>query len=350
MRRIKISNKYVGENEPCFIIAEAGINHNGDINIAKKMIDIAKDCGVDAVKFQTFTAKNFIRGKKETYEYKSQGKKVKESMLKMFQRHEFKRSEWEEIAAYCRKKKIIFFSTPQDTENLNLLLEIGIPAIKVGSDDLINSPLLEEYSKKGLPMLISTGMAYMSEIDEAVKIIKKYNNELIIFHCVSSYPTNFDELNLNVIKTLQTNYSDCIIGFSDHSEGTVAAIISTALGSKVFEKHFTLDKNMKGPDHRFSADPSELKEIVKKIRTTELYLGSPDKKPTAKEIKIRKIAHRSIVAIIDILKGEVLTKENLSFKRPGTGLPPKLIKNILGKKAKKNIKKNEIINLSDISE
>ena len=341
--RIRIGGKILGEGEPCFIVAEAGINHNGDINIAKQMIDVAKNCGVDAIKFQTFTARNFVRDEKQQYEYQTQGKRVKESMLKMFERHEFKQEEWAEIASYCKCKEIVFFSTPQDVENLDLLLTIGIPAIKIGSDDLINLPLLEEYSKIGLPIIISTGMAYESEIADAVKTIEENFREIAILHCVSSYPADLRDLNMRKIASLIKEYPDHVIGFSDHSEGTLAATISIALGAKIFEKHFTLDKNMYGPDHRFSADPDELRTLVKEIRKVESALGSPMLEPNTNEKNMRKQCHRSIVAAKDIQKDEVLTEDHLAMKRPGTGLSPKHYFALIGKKAKKQIKKGELL-------
>ncbi len=346
--QIKIADRPVGEGCPCFIIAEAGINHNGDISIAKKMIDFAVDCGVDAVKFQTFTAKEFISNEDEIYEYKSQGKTVKESMLKMFERNEFAEEEWGEIADYCKRKEVIFFSTPQNLSDLKLLLKIGVPAIKVGSDDLINLPLLEEYSKKGLPMIISTGMAYLSEIDEAIRIIEKNNKELAVLHCVSSYPAEFEELNLRKINTLKKAFPKCVIGFSDHSKGIMAGITVVALGAKILEKHFTLDKNMPGSDHWFSADPKELEDLIKGVRNIEKSLGSSDIKPTEKEIEMRELCHRSITVSQDIKKGEILTKENITMQKPGTGLAPKFIDFVVGRKAKQDIKKGELITLEKI--
>ena len=348
MKSIKISDKLIGGQEPCFIIAEAGINHNGDINIAKKMIDLAVEAGVDAVKFQTFTAKEFISSENEMYEYKSQGKAVKESVLKMFERNEFSQEQWKEIAEHCKQKGIIFFSTPQDLSNLEILLKIGIAAIKVGSDDLVNLPLLQEYSKKGLPMIVSCGMAYLSEIDEAARIIKSSNGNLAILHCVSSYPAEFKELNLEKIKNLRNIFPDCVIGFSDHSEGAIAAIVAVALGAKIIEKHFTLDKNMPGPDHWFSADPEELKELVRQIRKTEESLGSPIIKPAESEIKMRLACYRSITALQDIKKGEILTKENIAAKRPGTGILAKFAPLVIGRESGQDIKKGELISFDKI--
>jgi N-acetylneuraminate synthase/N,N'-diacetyllegionaminate synthase len=227
-------------------------------------------------------------------------------------------------------------------------MRLGVPAIKVGSDDLVNLPLLEKYAKKKLPMIISTGMAYESEIKDAVKTIERENNQIAILHCVSSYPADIEELNLSKINTLKEKYPNHIIGFSDHSQGTLAIKIAVAGGAKIIEKHFTLDNNMKGPDHRFSANPLELKNIVKEIREVEKALGKSKLEPTIKEIKMRKICHRSIVALKNITKDEILTEDNITVKRPGTGLPPKHIKDVIGKKAKKDIKKNELISLEGI--
>jgi sialic acid synthase SpsE len=344
-----IAGKKIGEGHPAFIIAEAGINHNGNIDIAKKMIDAAKNSDVDAIKFQTFKAKDFVSNECEKYIYESKGKKVTESMLKMFERVEFTEEEWKQIANYCKKKKIIFFSTPQNVSDLKMLLKIGVPAIKVGSDDLVNLPLLKEYSKNKLPIIISTGMAYENEIKEAIRTIEKNNKNIALLHCVASYPAEIEELNLRKILTLKEKYHNHIIGYSDHSKGSLAAEISISLGAKIFEKHFTLDNNMEGPDHRFSANPVELKSIVERIRTVEKALGKKDLVPNIKEKTMRKICHRSIIAQKDIKRGEILTMKNISIKRPGTGLPPKYLKKVLGKKAKKDIKKNELIKMEALS-
>jgi N-acetylneuraminate synthase/N,N'-diacetyllegionaminate synthase len=343
-----IEGKKIGDSSPCFIIAEVGINHNGDINIAKKMVDLAVDCGVDAVKFQTFTAKEFISNEEDTYKYKSQGKEVEESALKMFERNEFKEDQWKEIVDYCRSKGIIFFSTPKNLSNLELLLRVGIPAIKVSSANLVNLPVLRDYSKKKIPMIISTGMAYLSEVDEAVRIIKENNSDLAILHCVSSYPVNFEKLNFRKMDTLKSAFPDCVIGFSDHTEGSIAAIIATALGAKILEKHFTLDKNMPGPDHWFSADPRELKELVEGVRNIEKSLGSSEIKPTDDEIKTRLVSHCSITANQEIKKGKTITEEMIAMKRPGTGLLSKFIPFVVGRKAKKDIEKGELIILEKL--
>ncbi|MBL4933546.1 N-acetylneuraminate synthase family protein [Clostridium paridis] len=350
MNLIKINEeRYIGENQPVFIIAEAGINHNGDIKIAKKMIDSAKKCGVDAVKFQTFKAEEFISDRDEVYVYKSQGKEITESMYEMFKRYEFNEKEWIDIANYCKEKDIIFFSTPQNPSDLDFLLSIvDMPIIKVGADDLTNLELLKYYASKGKPMIISAGMAYISEIEEASETIRgESNNDLAILHCISSYPADAEEVNLRKMNTIK-NAFDAIVGFSDHTMGNEAAVMAVTLGAKIIEKHFTLDKNMAGPDHWFSADIDEMKKLVYSIRFAEKAMGSSRVKPTEKEMEMRRIARRSIIAKKDLLAGHIIDKNDIEFKRPGEGLPPKFAQYLIGKKITKTVRSKEIINFENI--
>jgi N-acetylneuraminate synthase/N,N'-diacetyllegionaminate synthase len=349
MRTIRLGNRSVGEEEPCFIIAEIGINHNGDMDIAKKMIDEAIGCGVDAVKFQVFKAEEFVSDLSSNYTYKSEGKVITEPMLDMFKRHEFEADEWRGIFEYCKKKKIEFFVTPQNSSDLDFVLSIiDIPAIKVGSDDLTNLELLEYYAKKNKPIIISAGMAYLSEIEDAVNTIQATGNkDLIILHCISSYPADAEEVNLKKILTIKQAF-DVIVGFSDHTVGYTASIGAVVLGAKVIEKHFTLDKNLPGPDHWFSANPDEMRELVQEIRFIEKALGNSIIKPTPKEMEMRKMARRSIIASKEIKKGDTITRDMISFKRPGTGLPPKFKDYLIGKMAKIEIKKNEQITFDKI--
>jgi len=349
MKKIKIANRVVGQGQPCFIVAEMGINHNGDINSAKKMIDVAKECGVDAIKFQTFKAEEFVSNPDGTYSYKSQGREVTESMLGMFKRYEFSERRWKDIFNYCKKNNIICFSTPQNLSDLDFLLKIvDLPIIKVGSDDLTNLELLKYYASKNRPMIISAGMAFISEIEDAVNIIREEgNNDLVVLHCVSSYPPEPEEVSLKKMLTIRRAFN-VIVGFSDHTIGNTAAIVAVALGAKVIEKHFTLDKNLPGPDHWFSSDPEELFQLIQAVRYTEKSLGNYIIKPTPKEMEMRKIARRSIVAARDITAGGKIAKDMIEFKRPGTGLPPKFLKYILNKKARKKIKKNQLITFREI--
>jgi N,N'-diacetyllegionaminate synthase len=349
MNKIKLTDqRSVGEGEPCLIIAEIGINHNGDVSIAKKMIDVAKESGADVVKFQTFKAKEFVSNPEATYTYKSQGKSVTESMLKMFERYEFNESQWKELFTYCQKKGILWASTPQNPSDLDFLLSISdVILVKVGSDDLTNLKLMKYYASKNKPMIISAGMAYESEIADAVEMIKPLNKQLAVLHCISSYPAAVEQVNLKKMKTIRDKFN-VVVGFSDHTEGTLAASMAVGLGANIVEKHFTLDKNLPGPDHWFSSSPEELKELVDSIRYVEKAMGTEAIVPTEKEMDMRKLARRSIVAAKDIQMGEKILEASLDIKRPGTGLPPKEIDRVINKKAKQDIKKDELITLDKL--
>lgn len=341
---LKIGKKLVGQGFPVYIIAEAGINHNGSVDCAKEMIRCAKNCGVDAIKFQIFKAAEFVSNSKDLYTYHSQGKPVTESMLEMFRRYEFTSDEWEEIFSFCKKQKIDFFATPQNPSDLDFLLTIvDVPVIKVGSDDLTNLELMAYYAKKGKPLIISAGMAYLGEIEDAVNVIRESGNpELAVLHCISSYPTEAGDIHLRKMLTLRQAFN-VVTGFSDHTRGSVAAIGAVALGASIIEKHFTMDKNMAGPDHWFSSDPKELADLVHSIRYIERSMGNPQIRPTEKESDMRSLARRSIVASMAIKKGDTITRDSIDFKRPGTGLPPKYLPYIIGRKAKSWIRKNSQI-------
>lgn len=338
------ATRSIGGNAPVFIIAEAGINHNGNVEIAKKMIDTAAKCGADAIKFQTFKAEEFIADPKETYTYYSQGEKVTESMLEMFKRNEFSREDWKEIVEHCNKAGILFFTTPQNLSDLEFMQEITeLPLIKVGADDLTNLPLLKSYARKGIPMIISAGMAYLSEIEDAVAGIKGSGNpHLAVLYCVSSYPAAPEEVGMHKMKTIADAF-DVVTGFSDHTIGNEAAILATAFGAKIIEKHFTLDKSFAGPDHWFSSDPAELEQLIASIRKTELMMKGNIVAPSDNELMTRKACRRSIVASSLIREGEVITEEKITFKRPGTGLPPKMQEYVVGRRAKKDIHAGELI-------
>lgn len=344
MPNIKIGNREIGEWEPCYIIAEIGINHNGDLSLMKQTIDKVKECGVNAVKFQVFKTEEFISDKTATYTYQLENKDFTESMYEMFKRYEFTIDEWKQIFDYCEKKDIERFITPQNPSDLDFILSFtNLPAIKVGSDDLTNLELLAYYATKKKPLIISAGMAYISEIEDAVNVIRKAGNDnLAVLHCVSSYPAESVEVNLRKIITIRDAFN-VVVGFSDHTIGPFSAIGAVALGASIIEKHFTTDKELPGPDHWFSANPKEMKELVSAVRFIEEALGSQEIKPTLKELEMRKIARRSIVASKTIQKGEIIRREALEFKRPGTGLAPKFLKEIIGKKAKQDIQINDLI-------
>lgn len=340
--KIKIGNKLISKESPCFIIAEAGVNHNGSVKLAKKLIDKAKEAGVDAVKFQTFKTENIvtIKAKQAKYQMKNIGKQESQSQYMMLKRLELSSSDFRNLKRYCDKKKIIFLSTPHSGKKDVDLISKLCPAIKVGSGDLTNLPILEYIAKKQLPIILSTGMATLKEVKEAVKTILPTNKKLILLHCTTNYPTPLNEVNLKAILTMRREFK-LPIGYSDHTEGINVSLVAVAFGACVVEKHFTLDKNLPGPDHKASLEPKELKEMVKVIRETEKALGSGIKKPTKSEEKIKKVVRKSIVANIDIQKGSKIVTDMLIIKRPGTGeIKAKDYYKLLGKKSKRDIKKN----------
>ncbi len=326
-KTLVVGNRKIGQGYPCFIIAEIGINHNGDINLAKDMVYKAKECGVDAVKFQTFKACEFVSDPNQTYTYYSEGKKITESMMTMFERYELSKEAWREIFDYCKSLDILVFSTPQNKTDLDFLLSlVDLPLIKVGADDLTNLDLLEYYASKGRPLIISAGMAYLSEIEDAVNTIRDTGNEnFAVLHCVSSYPALANEMNLKKIQTINRAFN-VVTGFSDHSIGSYAAVGAVTMGASIFEKHFTMNKNLPGPDHWFASDPDELKSIVTGIRFIEEALGSYEIKPTENELEMREICRRSIVAKRKINCGQEITIDDICYKRRRDRVTTKIFK------------------------
>ena len=348
MNKILIKNFEIHSKSVPFIIAEAGLNHNGDIEKALEMINVAKNAGADAIKFQTFKADEIVTDESLTFTYKSQGKMVTESQLELFKRCELERDEFFEIKKKCDQENIIFLSTPQNKGDLDLLLEIGIPAIKVGSDDFTNTPLLKSYSTTGLPMIISCGMASFNEIKEtlnALDSLEKYPTILML--TTSQYPTPPDNVNLLKLKNLSEHFPGLILGYSDHTQGILASSLAVAFGAKVFEKHFTLDKNLPGPDQWFSEDQTGLKLWANSIRTAHQMLGSGELIPTKYEEEMKVLARRSIVALCDIEKDEVFTENNIGSRRPGNGLPPTMVDKIYGRRSFKKIRKGELLQAGD---
>lgn len=346
--KIKLGDHVIGHNTLPFIVAEAGINHNGEIEKAFKMIEIAKQTGLNAIKFQTFKADEFIADSKQTFTYKSQGKEITESMLEMFKRYEFTRDDWFKIKKKCDDEKILFLSTPQNRSDLDLILELGVPAIKVGSDDFTNLPLLKDYATTKLPLILSCGMANLSEIHEALDTVGALDDyPTILLLTTSQYPTPTKDVNLLKLQTLSNVFPKILLGFSDHTQGPLASSLAVAMGATLFEKHFTLNHNLAGPDHWFSEDPQGLSDWVNSIRTAFKMLGNAALLPTEEEYNMKKLARRSIVAIRDIDKDEILDSNNIGLKRPGTGLPPKFIDQIFGFRSTKKIKKADLIQFGD---
>lgn len=331
----------------CFIIAEAGVNHNGDINIAKKLVDKAKEAGVDAIKFQTFRAENLVTKEAPKAEYQKETT-GDGSQFEMLKKLELSLEDHITLKRYCEEKGIMFISTPFDFESVDLLEKTDVSLYKVSSGDLTNLPLLSYIANKNKPIILSTGMANLGEVEEAVETISKAGNDrIILLHCTSNYPTAYEDVNLRAMLTMKEAFK-LPVGYSDHTIGIEIPIAAVALGAKVIEKHFTLDRNMKGPDHRASIEPDELKIMVRSIRNIELAMGDGIKRCNKSEENIRKVARKSIVAGRDISKDEVITINNISFKRPEFGLKPKYVDLVVGKKARRNIKVNEFITFNDV--
>ncbi len=348
MIRVKIGDRLIGEGQPCFIIAEAGVNHNGDVNIARKLIDVAREAGADAVKFQTFTAEEVVTPGAEKAGYQKETTSPEESQLDMIKKLELSEKDFEDLFNYARKKGIIFLSSPFDKGSADLLDRLGLPAFKIASGEINNFPFLKYVAAKGKPMILSTGMSTLKEVAEAVDVIRNEGiEEIVLLHCVSCYPARIEDTNLRVMETLRQAF-DLPVGLSDHSLGIIVPIAAVVLGACVIEKHFTLDKNLPGPDHRASLEPGELKEMVRAIRDVEKALGDGVKQPTAEEEEVKKVARRSIIARVDISEGVIITQDMLVLRRPGTGIEPKNLDKVVGKKAKRKIKSGELIAFAEL--
>jgi N,N'-diacetyllegionaminate synthase len=349
MTVVKIADRQIGEGRPCFIIAEAGVNHNGDIGLAKKLIDAAHEAGADAVKFQTFKAEAIVTADAEKAEYQKVTTGSRETQIEMLKKLELKHEDFRELFTYARNKGIIFLSSPFDSDSVDLLDRLGVTAFKIPSGEITNIPLLRHIAGKGKPVILSTGMSDIDEVKEAVKVLRKNGaGEIVLLHCVSAYPARVEETNLRAMATLRRQFN-LPVGLSDHTVGIHVPVAAVALGASVIEKHFTLDKKLPGPDHRASLEPGELKEMVAAIRDIEKALGDGIKRTTAEEADTKKAARRSLVTAKDIPAGTVITGDMLDIKRPGTGLEPKFIIDIIGKKAVKALKSGEIITLDKVT-
>lgn len=346
-KKIKIGNKEVGFNKPVFVIAEAGVNHNGSIGLALKLVDVAKKSGADAVKFETFKAEQVALASAHmaAYQIKNIGKT--ESQVAMLKKLELDEKFYKPIMAHCKKIGIMFLSTPHGGfESVDLLENLGVTAFKFGSGDLTNLPVLEYAAKIDKPMIISTGMATAGEVKKAVDCIRKTgNNKIILLHCTTEYPCPPENVNLRAMAALKEKFG-ALVGYSDHTLGINVSIMAATLGAVLIEKHMTLDKNMHGPDHKASVEPEELRQMIPAIKNISAILGSPVKKPTPEELSLRSIARKSVVSLRNIKRGELFTAENIGIKRPGTGLRPEFYFKIIGAVAKKTIKADGLIKKS----
>lgn len=330
------------------IIAEAGVNHNGSIELAKKLIDAAALAGVDYVKFQSFKAENLVSkdAKKAEYQQKNMAD-GDDSQFTMLKKLELSPEQHIELIAYCNEKGIKFFSTAFDLESIDFLASLKLGLWKIPSGEITNYPYLKQIALKKEPVILSTGMCDMTDIDNAIQVLLKFGvtkEQITVLHCNTEYPTPMHDVNLNAMKAIADKF-EVNIGYSDHTKGIEVPIAAVALGATVIEKHFTLDKTMEGPDHKASLEPQELIAMTTAIRNIEMALGSGEKKVTSSEINNMSVARKSIVASRYIQVGDVLTESNLTVKRPGTGISPMLWENVLGTKATKSYQPDELIEL-----
>lgn len=337
---IKLGNKAIGNDYPTYIIAEAGVNHNGDIQIAEKLIDSAVIAGVDAVKFQSFKTENVISRLAPKAKYQLENTNSNETQFEMIRGLELSDDNFYELKDYCELRGIQFLSSPFDEASVDLLERLNVEAYKIGSGEITNLPFLQYIASKKKPIILSTGMTNLGEIEEALEVIKEC--DVILLHATSNYPTSIDDVNLLAMKTIGAAFKK-IVGYSDHTQGFEVAIAAVALGAKVIEKHFTIDKGLIGPDHKASLDPKELKNLVRLIRNVEKSLGNGIKKAMTSEENTRLVARKSIVAKERIKAGTVLTKELLAIKRPGNGIPPKYFDKLIGATLRRNIGVDETI-------
>ena len=327
-----------------YIIAEAGVNHNGSYELACKMVDAAKAAGVDCIKFQTFKSKNLVahNAQKAEYQKDTTGDGSQVDMLKKL---ELSYDEFAELKAYCDKVGIMFLSTPFDFESINFLNSIDMPFWKIPSGEITNFPYLVALAKTEKPVIMSTGMCEMEEINAAIGVLRKNGTtDIKLLHCNTEYPTPFEDVNLRAMQTMRDAFN-LEVGYSDHTKGIDVPAAAVAIGATVIEKHFTLDRNMEGPDHKASLEPDELADMVSSIRNIEKALGTGDKTPSTSERKNIAAARKSIVAKHSIRAGEVLSDDNITVKRPGTGISPMQWNDVIGTKAIRNFDEDELIEI-----
>jgi N-acetylneuraminate synthase len=330
------------------IIAEVGCNHNGDMDVAKQLINIAADCGANAVKFQSFVPENMITTHSPKADYQIRATGTGESQYDRLCRMKVSEEDHEMLVEYCRNKNITFFSAPFDETSADLLRKLEVPFFKIPSGEITNLPLIKHVASFGNPMILSTGMANLDEIEDALSVVgddKKGN--IILMHCLSDYPAKWEEANLRAIQTIRDAFH-LPVGFSDHTEGIELSLVAVGLGAVIIEKHITLDKNMEGGDHKASLEPHGFKEMVGKIRRLEIALGDGIKKCMPSEENVKKIARKSIVAAKSINKGDVIRKNDLAIKRPGTGIQPKFLSKVINSRAKENISSDQPISWSQL--
>jgi N,N'-diacetyllegionaminate synthase len=348
-RTISISLRKVGGGEPCFIIAEAGVNHNGSLKLAYELVDVAVEAGADAVKFQTFKPEKVCSplAPKATYQLQTTG--TEESQLEMGKKLELPYEAFRDLQIYCKSKDILFLSTPFDYESADYLDALRVPAFKIPSGEITNFPFVEHIAKKQRPLIVSTGMSTLDEVRNAVETIRATGNEqLILLQCVSNYPAQPSSVNLRAMHTLAEAFG-VPVGYSDHTTGIEIAVAAVALGASIVEKHFTISRNLPGPDHRASLEPKELTAMVRSIRNVEAALGDGNKRPAPEEVNTAEVARRSLVAARYIAAGTVLTEDLVAILRPGTGLPPAMRPKIVGRRTLHDIEAGALLTLDMVA-
>ena len=346
---IRIGARSIGYGKPVFLIAEAGVNHNGDLRLAKQLVDVAAEAGADAVKFQTFRAEELVTASAPKAKYQIGTTGAEEAQLDMLKRLELSHQAHRELIEHCSTRGILFLSTPFDFGSADLLETLGVLAYKIASGEITNWLFLGHIASKKKPVIISTGMSDMGEVEQAVGVLRAAGcSELAILHCTSSYPAPPESVNLRAMQAMSDAFH-VPVGLSDHTEGIEAALAAVALGACVIEKHFTLDRSLPGPDHKASLEPGELAAMVRSIRIVESTLGDGLKRATSVEEDVKDVARRSIVARRTIASGTLITQDLLTFKRPGTGIPPSEYKRVIGRKAARTIASDTLIKFEDLA-
>jgi len=341
---------YFSDNKKVTVIAEIGVNHNGDMGLAKEMIYAAKDAGADAVKFQTFSAESLASADTPKVKYQERTTSSSETHFQMLKKLELTRDDHYNLYEYCKNADIKFLSTPYDIDGAEFLNSLNIEIFKTASADIVDIPLQKFLASTGKPVIVATGMASLGEIEYVTDIFQEASNEnLVLLHCVSNYPCSDTSVNLKAMNTLQTAFQ-LPVGFSDHSEGSLAASLSVAFGAKVIEKHFTLDKLMEGPDHRASSSPKEFSDLVKNVRRAEIILGSPKKHCQDEEKQMASVSRKSIVLSKDCSMGTIIKAEHLALRRPGTGILSHNLSGFIGGVLKSDLPAGAMLKWSDLQE
>jgi N-acetylneuraminate synthase/N,N'-diacetyllegionaminate synthase len=345
-RPFAVGARRIGAGAPVFVIAEAGVNHNGDLDLARRLVDVAAEAGADAVKFQTFRTEALVSGAAPKARYQMETTGAEESQQAMLAKLELSPAAHATLRDHARRRGIVFFSTPFDEGSADLLDDLGVELLKVPSGEVTNLPLLRHLAAKRRPILMSTGMCTLAEVETAVATLREAGDPpLALLHCVSAYPAPVEDTNLRAMDTLRARFG-CPVGLSDHSLGVAIALAAAARGADVLEKHVTLDRNLPGPDHRASLTPGELTALVQGVRAIEAALGDGDKRPMPSELDTRAVARRSLVAARALLAGHRLSRDDIAIKRPGTGMAPAELSRVLGRRLARALAADELLDWS----